>query len=168
MRSILSILLFTCLTLTSFAQIPIPIDSICRIIKQNSIHAKEANWVTIQDGLAEKLTAARTDVDSIQSLVYVFEQLQDYHSSIIYNGRQFSHYPEFDDSTRNYLLPLVQLSRQRTGIFMAKSWKTTTYICKCRASRPTVTPFQNMRKDYRIHSVLIIHQPYVGSSWTYD
>lgn len=120
MRSILSILLFTCLTLTSFAQIPIPIDSICRIIKQNSIHAKEANWMTIQDGLAEKLTAARTDVDSIQSLVYVFEQLQDYHSSIIYNGRQFSHYPEFDDSTRNYLLPLVQLSRQRTGIFMAK------------------------------------------------
>lgn len=117
MKQILLLITLTFSQTLSFGQIPANIDSIYNFIKQNSIHSKDANWQTIDEGFKKKLKSAKTDIDSIQSFVYVFAQLKDFHSSINYNGRQFSNYPEFDDSTLNYLMPLVNLSNQRTNIF---------------------------------------------------
>lgn len=117
MKQILLLITLTFSQTLSFGQIPANIDSIYNFIKQNSIHSKDANWQTIDEGFKKKLKSAKTDIDSIQPFVYVFTQLKDFHSSINYNGRQFSNYPEFDDSTLNYLMPLVNLSNQRTNIF---------------------------------------------------
>lgn len=104
----------------SIGQIPVHVDSLYSFIKRNSIHRNEVNWVNIDKGFKTKINLAKTDMDSIKSFIYVFEQLKDFHSSITYNGRQFSNYPEFDDSTLKYLIPLVNLSNQRTGSFVAK------------------------------------------------
>jgi carboxyl-terminal processing protease len=53
-------------------------------------------------------------------LVSVFEQMNDFHSQITYNNRQFSNYPMFDDSTLKYLQPLVMLSQTQNGIIKTK------------------------------------------------
>lgn len=94
----------------------INIDSAYSLIKEKSIFSKKADWKQIHTGFTDKLSTAKNGIDSIRSLVYVFEQLGDVHSAITYNGRQYSNYPVFDDTTLQYLLPLVTKSQQQTGI----------------------------------------------------
>jgi carboxyl-terminal processing protease len=121
MRQIIFILFF--LNLSSIVingQVSVQVDSIYSFIKRNSIHRNNVNWEIIDKGFKKKLSLAKTDIDSIKGFIYVFDQLKDFHSSITFNGRQFSNYPEFDDSTLKYLIPLVNLSNQRTGIFTAR------------------------------------------------
>jgi carboxyl-terminal processing protease len=120
MRQIVLIVFLVFSSFSTTGQIPVRIDSIYSFIKRNSIHRNDVNWADIDKGFEIKLSLARTDIDSIKSFIYVFEQLKDFHSTITYNGRQFSNYPEFDDSTLKYLMPLVNLSNQRTGSFIAK------------------------------------------------
>lgn len=114
------ILLLIFNSIITIGQIPVHVDSIYSFIKRNSIHRNDVNWVNIDKGFKIKINLAKTDMDSLKSFIYVFEQLKDFHSSITYNGRQFSNYPDFDDSTLKYLIPLVNLSNQRTGNFVAK------------------------------------------------
>lgn len=113
----ISILFFV----SAYPQTPVPTDSIYDVIKKSSIHSKNANWTNIGDGFAKRLKAAKNDIDSIKSFVYVFEQLNDYHSAVIYKGNYFTNYPTFDDSTLKYLSPLVALSNQRSGKFFAET-----------------------------------------------
>jgi carboxyl-terminal processing protease len=108
-------------SIITIGQIPVHVDSIYNFIKRNSIHRNDVNWVNIDKGFKTKINLAKTDMDSIKSFIYIFEQLKDFHSVITYNGRQFSNYPDFDDSTLKYLIPLVNLSNQRTGKFVAKT-----------------------------------------------
>lgn len=117
MRKFFSAISFSIICATSYAQIPVSIDSIYSFIKQNSIYSNSVDWQFVNKEFKARLQIAKTDIDSIKSLVYVFEQLNDYHSSITYNGRQFSNYPTFDDSSLKYLIPLVNLSNQKMGIF---------------------------------------------------
>lgn len=120
MRQIIIIVVLNFGSIVSTGQIPVRVDSIYNFIKRNSIHRNNVNWVNVDKGFEKKLSLAKTDIDSINSLIYVFDQLKDFHSSIIYNGRQFSNYPEFDSITLKYLMPLVNLSNQRTGVFTAR------------------------------------------------
>jgi len=120
MRQIALIIILYFNSNISIGQIPVQVDSIYRFIKRNSIHRNNVNWIVIDKGFEKKLSRAKTDIDSMKSFIYVFDQLKDFHSSIMYNGKQFSNYPEFDDSTLQYLIPLVNLSNQRNGIFTAK------------------------------------------------
>lgn len=106
--------------ITTYGQIPIPIDSIYNVIKLNNVHSKNADWLNIDKGFAKKLETAKNDMDSIKSFVYVFEQLNDYHSAVIYKGNYITNYPTFDDSTLKYLSPLVTLSNQQIGKFTAE------------------------------------------------
>ncbi len=119
-KQILLILALSISTSKLVAQIPIKMDSIFNFIKRESIYTKIADWNKIEVGFKEKIKLAKKDVDSINALVYVFEQLNDYHSAIYYNNRGYANYPVFDDSTRNKLLPLIKLSQERTGIFTAQ------------------------------------------------
>ncbi len=121
MRQTILILFLFFNSIITIGQIPAHIDSIYSFIKRNSIHRNEVNWDNIDKGFKTKIKLAKTDIDSIKSFIYVFEELQDFHSSITYNGRQYSNYPVFDDSTLKYLIPLVNLSNQRTGSFIAKT-----------------------------------------------
>jgi carboxyl-terminal processing protease len=120
MRKIISAISFSIICSTSYGQILVSIDSIYSFIKQNSIYSNNADWQFINKEFKTRLQIAKTDIDSIKSIIYVFEQLNDYHSSITYNGRQFSNYPAFDDSSLKYLIPLVNLSNQQMGIFKTK------------------------------------------------
>lgn len=121
MRKITFILFLSQCSFVTNGQLPVQVDSIYHFIKRNSIHKNNVNWVNIDKSFENKLSLAKTDIDTMKSFIYVFDQLKDFHSSITYNGRQFSNYPEFDDSTMKYLIPLVNLSSQRTGIFTARN-----------------------------------------------
>lgn len=107
--------------IATYGQIPISIDSIYNVIKQTNVHSKNADWLSIDKGFAKKLETAKNDMDSIKSFVYVFEQLNDYHSAIIFKGTYITNYPTFNDSTLKYLSPLVNLSNQQTGKFNAEA-----------------------------------------------
>lgn len=109
---------------SAFAQIPVQIDSIFNFIKRNSIHTNNVNWTSIEKDFNEKLKSAKSDVDSIKTFSYVFESLNDYHSSITYKGNTFSNYPQFNDSIRNRLLTLMRLSQTQQGNFVAKIIET--------------------------------------------
>jgi carboxyl-terminal processing protease len=111
---------FLCFVAT-YGQVPVSIDSIYNVIKQRNVHSKNGNWMQIDKGFAEKLIKAKNDIDSIKSFTYVFEQLKDYHSAIIYKGNSFANYPTFDDSTLKYLMPLVNLANQQVGKFRAEA-----------------------------------------------
>lgn len=121
MRKITLLYFYFVYSIVAYGQVPVSIDSIYYIIKQRNIHSKNADWLEIDKGFAEKLIVARNDIDSIKSFLYVFEQLEDYHSAIIYKGNYFTNYPSFDDSTLKYLMPLVKLSNQQVGNFRAEA-----------------------------------------------
>lgn len=118
MKQVLIIILLILISDTSYGQIPI--DSIYKIVKRSNVHTKNANWAIIDVIFEQKLQTAKNDMDSVKAIVYVFEQLNDYHSAIIYKGNYLTNYPIFDDSTLKYLSPLVNLSYQQTGKFKAK------------------------------------------------
>jgi carboxyl-terminal processing protease len=120
MKRKLFIIFFSVISDLVYGQIPVHPDSVYNFIKRTSIYKNSINWQDIDIGFARKLKLAKTDIDSIKSFTFVFEKIGDFHSSITYNGKQFPNYPEFDDSTLKYLLPLVNLSNQRMGVFEAK------------------------------------------------
>jgi hypothetical protein len=49
---------FLCLVAT-YGQVPVSIDSIYNVIKQRNVHSKNANWIEIDKGFAEKLIKAK-------------------------------------------------------------------------------------------------------------
>ena len=97
-------------------QLPVAADSIYRFIKTNSIHRNTVNWAMVDKGFTEKLKSAITTKDTMKSLVYVFEQLNDVHSQMNLGNQFYGNYPSYDDSTLRYLMPLVNKSREQNGI----------------------------------------------------
>ncbi len=94
----------------------LPVDSLYKVIKQNSIHSNKADWNKIDKAFKEKLAIAKNDIDSVKCLVYVFELMNDYHSQVTYNNKPYANYPSFSDSALKYLGPLVVKSQQQFGI----------------------------------------------------
>lgn len=121
MKKVTFLYFYLIFSVVAYGQVSVSIDSVYNIIKQRNVHSKNADWFEIDKGFAEKLIVARNDIDSIKSFSYVFEQLGDYHSAIIYKGNYFTNYPSFDDSTLKYLKPLVNLSIQQVGKFRAEA-----------------------------------------------
>jgi carboxyl-terminal processing protease len=106
------------ITATGYGQISM--DSLYKMVKEYNVHTNSVNWTNIDHEFQQRLQTARNDLDSLYAIVFVFEQLKDYHSAIIYKGNYLTNYPSFDDSTLKYLAPLVNLSNQQTGHFKAK------------------------------------------------
>lgn len=114
MRKSLFVLLFTlCVLQAATAQLPTSVDSIYQVIKSNSVFTSTANWPSIDVMFKEKLVAAANDIDSINALVEVFKQLDDVHSSITYNFKQYGHYHGMDDSLREIVLPVYQYGQSQ-------------------------------------------------------
>ena len=114
-RKVFVLLFFAC-----FCQGQIPVDSIYATIKRESVHRNSVNWKTTDDVFRRQLDRAKTTDDTLNAVVGVFRQLQDYHSNIQYLGRTFSNYPEFDEKQLQRLMPLVNLSNKNTGVFKRK------------------------------------------------
>ncbi|CAM3476975.1 hypothetical protein FLLO111716_13100 [Flavobacterium longum] len=114
-RKVFVLLFFAC-----FCHGQIPIDSIYVTIKRESVHRNSIDWKTTDEVFHRQLTGAKTADDTLNAVVEVFRQLQDYHSNIQYLGRTFSNYPEFDEKQLQQLMPLVNLSNKNTGVFRRK------------------------------------------------
>jgi len=102
------------------AQLPVSIDSVYQFIKVRSIHSKNADWNKIDTVFYTHLKNAKTEMDSVKCFLKVFESLNDVHSQIYYKGQSYANFPDFDDSTLKYLLPIVQKSQEQTGIIKSK------------------------------------------------
>jgi len=74
-----------------------------------------AHYLDIDNGFKERLFAAKTTKDTMKSLVYVFEQLNDVHTQMYLNNQYYGHYPAFPDSVLKTLNPIVERSRQENG-----------------------------------------------------
>jgi hypothetical protein len=97
-------------------QAQLPAANAYEFIKSHSIHRNSIQWDTIDKGFYDHLKKATSQKDTIQSLIYVFEQLNDIHSSLLINGRSYANYPVFDDTSMANLRPLVVRSQAQTGI----------------------------------------------------
>jgi carboxyl-terminal processing protease len=114
MRKSLFVLFYTLVVLhAATAQLPIAFDSIYQVIKSNSVFTASANWQTIDEMFESKLVAATNDIDSINALVEVFKQLDDVHSSITYNYKQYGHYHGMGDSLREIVLPVYEYGQSQ-------------------------------------------------------
>lgn len=100
---------------TTNAQLPVSADSLFNYIQSNSVYTA-ANWSEIQIEFKQKLSFASNDIDSIQALVSVFEQLNDVHSSITYNYKQYGYYRGLEDSVYKRIQPILQLAQQQNNI----------------------------------------------------
>jgi len=116
MRLIVVFLIFMSGIQEADSQSAVRADSIYALIKSQSIHRNTADWKAIDKGLNAKFLSASDGVDSIKSLIYVFEQLNDFHSSITFRNKQYGNYPSFDDSTLKHLVSLVMKSQEQNGI----------------------------------------------------
>lgn len=109
------LLLFLYSSVLCTAQLPVTVDSIYSLIKARSIYRNHADWIKIDSSFKNKLQKAKNDLDSLKSLLPVFELLGDVHSNINYKNNTYSNYPSFDDATLQYLIPLVQKSQEQDG-----------------------------------------------------
>ncbi len=100
---------------TTSAQLPVNADTVFNYIKTNSVYTS-ANWQAIQIEFKQKLSTATTDIDSVQALVNVFEQLNDVHSSITYNYKQYGYYRGLEDSVYKRIQPILHLAQQQNNI----------------------------------------------------
>jgi carboxyl-terminal processing protease len=95
----------------------LPTDSAYRVIKAQSVHRNQVNWQEVDTAFANRLQKAKTAIDSVKCLVYVFKQLKDVHSMIFYQGANYSNYPDLDEVTRARLWPLINRSQKVSGKF---------------------------------------------------
>lgn len=113
MKFILILVLFS---MALRLQAQLPAANAYEFIKSHSIHRNSIQWDSIDKGFYDHLKKATSQKDTIQSLIYVFEQLNDVHSNLIVNGQSYANYPVFDDTSMTYLRPLVVRSQAQTGI----------------------------------------------------
>ena len=113
MKCIFILLLFS-VGLRLHAQLPAA--NAYEFIKSHSIHRNSMHWDSLDKVFYTHLAQSVTLVDTIQSLLYVFEQLNDVHSNFMFNRKSYANYPVFDDTSMAYLRPLVIRSQAQTGI----------------------------------------------------
>ena len=115
LKNITSLIVFIALLVCqqTQAQLPTSVDTIYQVIKTNSVFTASANWQTIDEMFETQLTAASNDIDSINALVEVFKKLDDVHSSITYNFKQYGHYHGMADSLREIVLPVYQYGQSQ-------------------------------------------------------
>lgn len=94
----------------------LPAANAYEFIKTHSVHRQSVQWDSLDKAFHTYLEQSVTLKDTIQSLLYVFEQLNDVHSSMIINGQSYANYPVFDDTSMAYLRSLVIRSQAQTGI----------------------------------------------------
>lgn len=113
-KYLLIFLLFLSSPITQ-AQLPVSPDTIYRFIKEHSVFRNEVKWPDIDDGFKERVFAAKTTRDTMKSLVYVFEQLNDVHSQMYLDNQYYGHYAVYPDSVLKTLNPILERSRQENG-----------------------------------------------------
>ncbi|MEP7256564.1 MAG: S41 family peptidase [Ferruginibacter sp.] len=115
MNRYLAVVLIVLLSKPSQAQLPVPPDTIFNFIKGHSIHRNTVNWSNVYDSFRERLFAAKTTKDTMKSLVYVFEQLNDVHSQMFLDNQYYGHYKVYDDSVLKNLNPIINRSKEQNG-----------------------------------------------------
>lgn len=130
MKGFFATLFLTFTFFVSFAQLPVPVDSLYTFIKFNSIHRNKANWNTIDKTFKEQIQEAKSNTDTMNCFVKVLESLNDVHSQIYLNNQFYGHYPSFDDSVLVWLKPLNEKAIALTNKFHAtRIQKKIGYIC---------------------------------------
>ena len=107
----------------------IPADSIYAIIKTQSVHANKLNWKKTDKLFYQLLSEAKMNQDTIIALVRVFEEMDDVHSSIIYNNHTFNYYHPATVVETAQVMPLLKKMWAEEGnIRIALFGGSTGYI----------------------------------------
>lgn len=109
-------ILILCLVLGSLlSKAQIPIDSAYALIKRVHVQSPATYWPVMDEAFYAKLDSAKSDIDSIKCLKFVFERLDDVHSQIIYNNKVFSYYRQYPDSILKIWGPLIGMAQSATN-----------------------------------------------------
>lgn len=114
------LILFFSLIFINDISCQIPVNEVYSLINNESIHRNDVNWDKISSSFNQHLRQCKIDIDTIKAIVEIFESLNDYHSQINYQGKQYANFPQFDDTTLQKLIPLVQLSQSFSGKINSK------------------------------------------------
>ncbi len=144
MKKIILFIMYALFQLNSLAQVNEIVFNMYSLIKEKSVFNNTVKWTFVENNFKEKLQKSTNDVDSIKSLIYVFEQLGDVHSTITYKNNQYGNYPQFNDSILKKLVPLVNKSQEQNGIIKTNIFKNKyAYI-----QIPSVQAWGEMTNQY--------------------
>ncbi|MFN8290681.1 MAG: S41 family peptidase [Chitinophagaceae bacterium] len=103
------------------SQLPVHPDSIYVFIKYNSVWNNTiADWKPVDESFHQQLAAARTEKDTMNCFVMVLEKLNDVHSVILYNNKQYGYFKPVDSLTYLKTKPLLQRAEKETGHFTTR------------------------------------------------
>jgi carboxyl-terminal processing protease len=97
----------------------IPVDTLLQLIKSQSVHGGLVQWDELEPTIKAQLNKASTDNETLGVFVDLFRQMNDVHSAIYYNNRQFGYYKGVDEQTARLLRPLINLQKAQSGIVKA-------------------------------------------------
>ncbi|MBK9727521.1 MAG: S41 family peptidase [Saprospiraceae bacterium] len=106
MKRTILIFAFCNFTTISFGQFPGSVDSLYSFIKSNSILRNKVDWKPIDHNFNYQITNSKNIQDTMKCFVSVLESLNDVHSQIYLKNQYFGHYPQFDDTTLAWIIPL--------------------------------------------------------------
>lgn len=65
------------------------IDTVFNIIQSKSLYRNGFNWTALRDSVDRKTKNAKTILELMPSIGYIFESIGDHHGSMIYNGKSY-------------------------------------------------------------------------------
>jgi carboxyl-terminal processing protease len=81
------------------SQTRIPIDSLYQVIKSKSFYQHTASWDAIDVEFRDCIQRQKGDLDIIKCFIKVFENSNDFQSSIVYKGKEYSvHSSDFQNA----------------------------------------------------------------------
>lgn len=83
------------------------VDSAFALIRTRSVHRDRVNWSDVERDFRLRLSRAATLDDSLSAFRGVFGAMDDVHSSVVWNGRAFSHYREATAEEAAAVGPLI-------------------------------------------------------------
>ncbi len=90
----------------AYGQFPVPPDSLYSLLKSNSIHRNNVDWAAVDATFQKNIKQAGSLNDTMKCFVSVLESLNDVHTQIYLNNKYYGNYPDFEDSTLTWLVPL--------------------------------------------------------------
>lgn len=106
MKKILLILFSSLLGAGINAQFPVNVDTLFTFIRYNSIHQKGTDWQNIESNFHTQLIKSSNMEDTMKCFVKILETLNDVHSQLFFNNKFYGHYPDFDEQTLAWIMPI--------------------------------------------------------------
>lgn len=99
----------------------IPVDTIFETVQTRSVHRNQTAWREVEPAFRSRIAQAVDEEAILQAFVFLFQQMGDVHSQLIYRGRTYNHFEGVDEATAQKVRPLMDAARTQTGNIDART-----------------------------------------------